>query len=337
MTGRIFVGVALALLLLFEITGCRRKSDVAKEATITVYGFSVVKEPLENSIFPAYQAEWLAKTGQQLTFEPSFAGSEIVTNQIVSGVEADVAILAIERNADQLVEKKATRHQWRRLPYGGMINKTPIVILVRQGNPRRIRDFRDLGNTGVKLIHADPVSSGLGQWSLLAIYGSELIKSKNATGEWDEKKAFETLRRVWKNVIATPGSAREARTHFERGEGDALATYELEALQLLDKKEGYEMIVPPCTVFSEHPAVIIDHNMPPAKYAIVELFVRSLWERPAQEAWVKSGFRSVTDERLNEKFSKIQTPFYVKDLGGWSRAYSEIVDGIWKQKIQAGQ
>jgi sulfate transport system substrate-binding protein len=334
---RKFIALAFALLMLFVSVACRRKSDVAKEATVTVYGFSVVKEPLENSIFPAYQNDWLAKTGQRLTFEPSFAGSEIVTNQIVSGVEADVAILAIERNADHLVAKNATKHQWRRLPYGGIVNKTPIVILVRQGNPKRIRDFGDLANVGVKLIHADPVSSGVGQWSLLAIYGSELIKSKNATGERDEKRAFEILRQVWKNVIATPGSAREARTHFERGEGDVLVTYELEALQLLEKKQGHEMVIPPCTIFSEHPVVIIDHNMSPAKYAIVELFVRSLWERPAQEAWVKSRFRSVTDESLNEKFAKIQTPFYVKDLGGWSRAYPEIVEGIWKQRIQAGK
>ncbi|MGH9851472.1 MAG: hypothetical protein ACREBD_16685, partial [Blastocatellia bacterium] len=44
----------LAILLIFESSGCRRKSDVAKEAAIAVYGFSVVKEPLENDIFPAY-------------------------------------------------------------------------------------------------------------------------------------------------------------------------------------------------------------------------------------------------------------------------------------------
>jgi ABC-type sulfate transport system substrate-binding protein len=64
------------------------------------------------------------------------------------------------------------------------------------------------------------------------------------------------------------------------------------------------------------------------------LFVRSLWEPAAQAAWVKSHFRSVMDEKLNEKFPKIEMPFYVKDLGGWSKAYPEIVEGVWKQKIQ---
>jgi len=330
---RKMIALVFALLLLFEFNACRRKSDVAKEATITIYGFSVVKEPLETRIIPDYQKEWLEKTGQKLTFTPSYAGSEMVTNQIISGVEADVAILAIERNADRLIENQATKHQWRKLPYGGIVNKTPMIILVRQGNPKRIHDYSDLGKPGVKLIQCDPVSSGAGQWSLLAIYGSELIKSERRSGQQDQQKAFETLKNAWKNVIARPSSAREARTQFERGEGDALVTYELEALQLLEKKQGYEMVIPPCTIFSEHPVVIIDHNMPPAKFAIVELFVRYLWERPAQEAWVKSRFRSVTDESLNEGFAKIQMPFYVKDLGGWPRAYPEIVEGVWKQKI----
>lgn len=324
----------LALLLIFESSACRRKSDAAKEATITIYGFSVLKEPLDNAILPAYREEWEKKTGQRLTFDTSYASSEIATNQIIAGAEADIAILAIERNADRLVRPEVTRNEWRKLPYGGIVNKTPMVIVVRQGNPKSIRDFESLAKPGVKLIHADPASSGAGQWSLLAIYGSELIKSERETGFRDEQKAFDLLRRVWKNVKATPGSAREARTHFERGEGDALITYELEAMQLLDKKLPVEIVMPRATVFSEHPVVIIDHAMSASKYAMVELFVRSLWDPATQQAWVNAHFRSVTDEKLNEGFPKIEAPFYAKDLGGWSRAYPEIIEGVWKQRIQ---
>lgn len=328
-----FMALALAMVAI----SCRRQSNETREATITVYGFSVVKEPLENRIFPDYQRQWKEKTRQELTFIPSYAGSEIVTNQIISGVEADVAILAIERNADRLVESKATKHNWRQLPYHGIVNKTPMVILVRKGNPLRIRDYSDLGQKGLRLIHCDPISSGAGQWSLLAVYGAELIKSERQDGVRDPEKALATLRAVWKNVISTPGSAREARTQFERKEGDALITYELEALQLMEKSPDYEMIVPPATVFSEHPVVIINHEqhgMSPEKYAIVELFVKSLWERPAQEAWVKANFRAVIDEDLNVKFVKIQIPFYVSDLGGWRQAYSQIIEGVWKQQVQ---
>src|SRR5262249_15898727 len=283
----------------------KRESDIAKEAKITLYGFSVVKEPLEKEIFPTYQYDWQQKTGQQLNFSPSYAGSEIVTNQIVSGVEADIAILSIERNADRLMRPDVARNDWRKLPYGGIVNKTPIVIIVRQGNPKGIHDFPDLARPGVKLLHADPSSSGAGQWSLLAIYGSELIKSEKERGIRDFKRAFELLQQIWKsrNIISTPESARQARTQFERGEGDALVTYELEALQLLEKKQPVEVVTPRATIFCEHPVVIIDHAMSPAKYALVELFVRSLWEPKSQQAWVKAHFRSVTDEKLNERFT----------------------------------
>jgi sulfate transport system substrate-binding protein len=329
----IFAG-CLALLLIFELSGCRRKSAGDRDATITIYGFSVVKEGLESSILPDYQKDWEKKTEQRLTFVGSYAGSEIVTNQIIAGAPADVAILAIERNADRLIRPDVTRNEWRKLPYGGILNKTPMVIIVRRGNPKGIHDFGDLAKPGVGVIHCDPASSGAGQWSLLAIYGSELIKSEQKTGVRDHKKAFDLLRGVWKNVKATTPSAREARTQFERGEGDALITYELDAMQLRDKKFPLEIIMPKATIFSEHPVVIIDHMMSPSKYAMVELFVRSLWEPSAQQAWIKSHFRSVTDEKLNEAFTKIEMPFYAKDLGGWSKAYPEIIEGVWKQKIQ---
>lgn len=317
------------------LSACRREMGVAKDATITLYGFSVVKEALENEIFPSYQRAWKEKTGQQLTFAPSYAGSEIVTNQIIAGVEADVAILSIERNADRLMRPDVARNDWRKLPYGGIINKTPIVMVVRQGNPKQIKDYPDLARPGVRLIHADPISSGVGQWSLLAMYGSEILKSEKATGRRDEKRAFELLWKIWKssNILATPESARQARTQFERGEGDVLITYELEALQLLEKKQPIEVITPRATIFCEHPVVIIDHQMRPEKYALVELFVRSLWEPDSQKAWVNAHFRSVTDESLNNGFAKIEIPFYAKDLGGWTRAYPEIVDALWKQKI----
>lgn len=330
----------ISAIVVFTSVSCRRSSEASREATITLYGFSVVKEPIENDIFPGFKAEWAKKTGQELTLNRSFAGSEIVTGQVLSGVDCDIAILSIERNATRLLEGNATKSDWHSLPYKGIVNRTPMVIVVRKGNPKRIRDFADLAKPDVKLIHPDPISSGAGQWSLLAIYGSELLKSQHNTGQRDEEKAFQLLSKVWKNVIATPGAAREARTQFERGEGDALITYELEALQLLDKDLPVEMVAPQSTIFCEHPVVIIDHGMPPSKYALVELFARYLWSQAAQEAWVKAHFRSVTDEKINEKeprFVKIALPFTVDELGGWEHAYPDIVEAVWKHKIQTAK
>jgi ABC-type sulfate transport system substrate-binding protein len=324
----------LSLLLLF-LTSCRRSAGEKHDATITLYGFSVVKEPLENEIFPAFEKQWREKSGQQLHLAGSYGGSEVVTNQIVNGAEAEIAILSIERHADRLLRPDVARNNWRKLPHDGIVNRTPMVIVVRQGNPKRIRDFSDLGKPGVKIIHCDPTSSGAGQWSLLAIYGSEMIKSEKRDGHRNEKTATELLRKIWKNVITTPESARAARTQFERNEGDALVTYELEALQMQDKKQAIEIVMPQATVLCEHPVVIIDHQLTPPKYALIELFVRSLWERPAQEAWVRARFRSVLEE-LNGQFQTIPIPFRVADFGGWDKAYKDIAEDVWKKKIQLG-
>lgn len=330
------VPLILAFVLLLNTVACRRSGGEKEDATITLYGFSIVKEPLENEIFPRFAKQWLEKTGQQLHLTGSYGGSEVITNQIVNGAEAEIAILSIERHADRLLRPDVARSDWRNLPYGGIVNRTPMVIVVRQGNPKRIRDFSDLGKPGVKLIHCDPTSSGAGQWSLLAIYGSELIKSEKRNGRRDEAAATELLRKIWKNVITTPESARAARTQFERNEGDALVTYEMEALQMQDKKQAIEIITPQATVMCEHPVVVIDHRLSPQKYALVELFVRSFWERPAQEAWTRARFRSVIEE-LNSGYPAIQMPFSSAHFGGWDKAYRNIVEDVWKKKIQIGK
>lgn len=325
----------LVLFLLFGLAACRRRSASEENATIIVYGFSVVKEPLRSEIFPAFQNEWREKTGQHIEFESSFAGSEIVTNQLITGVDADVVILAIERNAERLLRPDVTNSDWRKLPYAGIVNRTPMVIVTRAGNPKRIRDFNDLGKPGVGVILCDPTSSGAGNWALVAIYGSELIKSEKLTGKRDDQASLELFGRISKNLRATPESARAARALFERSEGDAMVTYELEALQMKAKGQPIEIVMPPSTVMCEHPVVIIDHLMSPYRYALIELFVRTLWERPAQQAWTRAGFRSVIED-LNGGFTPIEMPFKISDLGGW-KAYEEVIKKGWQQAAQGGQ
>lgn len=304
---------------------------------ITLYGFSIMKEALEGDIYPAFAAKWKAENGgEDLSFNSSFAGSETVTNQILQGTPADIAILSIERDVTRLAEGKFVTTEWQNAPNKGIVNKTPFVILVRKGNPKNIQDFADLGKPDIKLIHPDPVSSGGAMWSILAIYGSELTKTKAETGQPDSNKARQTLQSVWNNVISTPGSAREARTQFETGYGDALITYELEGLLMKQAGKPVDIIVPKSTIFSEHPAVIIDRNINDVKRPSVEAFFKYLWTDEAQKAFVKYHFRSVNDalNDANPEFAKIEMPFTVELFGGWSRAYPEIIEGVFQKQIQ---
>jgi sulfate transport system substrate-binding protein len=320
-------------------TGCVPKAPAEEGgAEITVYGFSIMKEVMEKSIYPGFAAKWKREHKEQVRFMSSFAGSETITNQILRGVSADVAILSIERDAERLRSANLLTSDWHALPHRGIINKTPFMIVVRKGNPKEIHDFPDLAKPGIKLIHPDPISSGGAQWSLLAVYGSELVKSEKETGANDQARSQHILRGVWGNVISTPGSAREARTQFEAGYGDALITYELEGLLMKAAGGPIEIVVPQATIFSEHPAVMIDKNVSAARRPLVEAFMEYLWSDEAQAAFVKYHFRSVTNEKLNETnpdLARISMPFSIDYFGGWSRAYPEVIEQVWRDQIQA--
>src|SRR5215471_10366801 len=342
--GRVRVAAfATALLILSTVNGCLPKpmSEGGGGVNITLYGFSIMKEPLEKAIYPAFADKVKREHNLDIHFTSSFAGSETVTNQILQGVKAEVAILSIERDADRLKQAGLVTSDWHQLPQQGIVNKTPFVILVRRGNPKGIHDFSDLAKPGIKLIHPDPISSGGAQWSILAMYGSELVKSRNQTSEPDRARALLTLQGIWRNVISTPASAREARTTFELGNGDALITYELDALLMkqANARADAEIVIPEATIFSEHPAIVVDRNVPPQDRQVIDAFMQYLWSDEAQRAFVKFNFRSSTNDSLdleNKELATIKYPFTVNDplLGGWARAYPEIIEGIFRDQVQ---
>ena len=327
-----FLATAALVTALLAMSCLPKPPSDSGDITITLYGFSIMKESLEKAIFPGFTAKWKQQHGQTVQFQSSFAGSETVTNQILRGAPAEIAILSIERDVQRLQKDGFVTADWHSLPGKGIVNKTPFVIIVRQGNPKGIRDFSDLAKPGIRLIHPDPISSGGAQWSILAIYGSELKKS-----EEDKPKALQTLRAIWKNVISTPGSAREARTTFELGNGDALITYELEGLLMKEAKAPIEVVTPQSTIFSEHPAVVIDKNIVPNKRAIVDAFMQYLWSDEAQQAFVKFHFYSSTNDTFNQantQFGHIEMPFTIEYFHGWDKAYPEVIEGIFRDQVQ---
>ncbi|MDX6484486.1 MAG: sulfate/thiosulfate transport system substrate-binding protein [Gaiellaceae bacterium] len=343
-----------ALLALLLLGACLPNSGTSTRKggarVITLYGFSVMKEALDAAVLPAFTEKWKREQGEDVRFVTSYAGSETITNQILQGVTADVGVFSIERDVQRLVEKGLVKAEWKDgLPHGAIVNKTPFVILVRKGNPKGIRDFADLAKPGVKLIHPNPEGSGGAQWSILAIYGSELKKAQGGaeseTGggsgppsEAARAHALQLLKSVWGNVISSPGSAREARTQFETGYGDALITYELEGLLMKQANAPFEIVVPRATILSEHPAVLIDKNVTDDERPLLNAFMQYLWSDEAQQAFVKYHFHAVTNESFNDankEFAHVEQPFTVGELfGGWQRAYPDIIEGVWQKQVK---
>ncbi|HEY6930982.1 MAG TPA: substrate-binding domain-containing protein [Thermoanaerobaculia bacterium] len=300
--------------------------------TLVFYGFSILGDVMNKGIFPAFEKAWTAEGGEPIEFATSFAGSGTITNQILLGVPAQLALLSLESDADRLADAGVVKPgSWRKLPYGGVVNLTPFIIAVRPGNPQRIEDFADLARSGVGVVHPDPATSGGANWSILAEYGAG-VREAGGNAEAGEK----LLMGVWKNVVAQAASARAARVQFDQGFGDALITYEQEPLW--DRTRGKfhgEIVYPRRTILSEHTLVVIDKHIHRSERAAVKRFTEFLWSDEAQKIFVAYGFRSVRDElnAANTAFGKIADPFRISDFGGWKRARREIVDGVWKQRV----
>ena len=298
---------------------------------LVLYGFSILGEVMNEGVFPAFQAEWQRRHGERVEFISSFASSGTITNQLILGVPAQVAILSLELDALRLVDGGVlSGPTWRALPHRGVVNRTPFIIMVRPGNPRGVRGFADLANAGVGVVHPDPLTSGGAQWAILAEYGAAL------RGTGDRDAARRQLLGIWRNVVAQASSARAARTQFENGFGDALITYEQEALR--DRARGRlkaDVVYPRRTILSEHTAVIVEKNIRAADRELVRGFVAFLWSERAQRIFVEYGFRSADDRRNagDHGFGTIADPFLVSDLGGWTRARAEIIDAIWMRTV----
>jgi sulfate/thiosulfate transport system substrate-binding protein len=303
----------------------------APTRTIVLYGFSILGEVMNEGIFPAFAAEWEAQTGEKVEFISAFASSGTVTNQIIMGVPAEIAILSLELDALRLVESGVlTGPTWQELPHSGVVNRTPFIILVRPGNPRQIRDFADLAGPGIGVVHPDPLTSGGALWAILAEYGSITYQGGR------EDAAYAQLLGIWRNVVAQAASARATRTQFETGFGDALITYEQEIVR--DRARGRlaaEPVYPQSTILSEHAVVVLERNITPEQRELVDAFVAFLWSDTAQEIFVDYGFRSVNDElnQANPDFGVIESPFTVGDLGGWPLAKRTIVDEVWRARV----
>lgn len=300
--------------------------------TIVFYGFSILGDVMNQAIFPGFQKAWLEKTGEHIEFISAFAGSGTVTNQLIMGVPADLALLSLELDAQRLADAGVIGPEsWRKLPHQGVVNRTPFIILARPDNPSGIRDFADLTRPGVGVVHPDPLTSGGANWAIVAEYGAG---ARSAPGDPDA--GYNLLLGIWRNVVAQAASARAARTQFENGFGDALITYEQEALrdQSLGRLQA-EIVYPRSTIQSEHTLVKVDRNIEPGEAELVDAFVDYLWSEEAQRKFVEYGFRSV-DEPLNAgnpAFGRIADPFKIEDFGGWKRAKKEIVDDVWKKRV----
>jgi ABC-type sulfate transport system substrate-binding protein len=327
--------LALALFLTWPWIQEARKVQPYQRVMV-IYGFSILGEAMNQGVFPAFTRLWRQETGEEVVFTSSFAGSGTITNQIVLGAPAQLAILSHEGDALRLKETGVIATDWHSFPAGGILNRTPFVILVRKGNPKNIRTYADLARLGIGVIHPDPLTSGGAKWSILAEFVSATGRPGSDDPE-DLRLGKAQLLGIWRNVVGQSPSAAGARTQFENGLGDALITYEQQGLAPRgDAKERAEIVRPPSTILSEHPLVQLDRNIRPKDKALVRAFREFLFSDAAQAIFVRYGFRSAVNPALdsaNPDLPPIPTAFTVKEMGGWEVADALVYEKIWKGEV----
>lgn len=312
--------ILLALILTYSARSLLLAQD--RPLHLVVYAFSTQEELFTQSILPAFEDAWETETGGELTVDAVFGPSATLAGQIVLEAPADVAVFSNAHHLTYLRVGKKIEEEAQ----SAVLGYTPMVIVVRPGNPLDIHDFGDLAGPGVRVLHASPHSSGGGEWAILAEYGNALLASG------DDAAASAQLRAIWRNVRLLAPSARATLTLFELGAGDALVTYEQDALLALDRGVPLEIVIPPRTIIAEPVAVIVDDNVTRAERPVAEAFLRYLVSEEGQAHFARYYQRALSGD--GAPFAPLQQIFSVADLGGWSQAYHQVVETLWEDEIE---
>jgi len=300
-----------------------KPADEFRRPVILFYGYSTLEELFEERVLPAFQARWQEETGERVEFVTSFAASGLLVERILDRYPAEVAILSSELDARRLSPRIVARDAGRELPKGGTLARTPIVLLVRPGNPLNVRGFEDLGREDVNVLQCDPVTSGAGVWAVLAEYGAAWRQS----GESEDGVA--QLRAISENVTRWPPCAREMRELFQAGEGDVIVSYEQDLLRCASGSDAVgQIVVPVDTIDCRHIVLKIARNIKPGNRRRVDAFLEYLWSPACQEILRASGFESALDSEPTRGL------FTLDDLGGAARARKRILEEAWRDGIR---
>ncbi len=132
-----FVTTACLCVALVAVSCLPKPPAESGDITITLYGFSIMKESLEKAIFPGFAARWKQLHGQEVPIS-------VVICRFGNSYESDSARragrrrdLSIERDAQRLKSGGFVTSDWHSYPSKGIVNKTPFVIIVRQRKSER--------------------------------------------------------------------------------------------------------------------------------------------------------------------------------------------------------
>ena len=270
----------------------------------------------------AFAKHWKAKTGQDVTIKQSHGGSGKQARSVIDGLDADVVTLALASDINAINKNGGSlAADWqKKLPLNSAPYTSAIVLVVRQGNPKSIKDWDDLARSDVKVITPNPKTSGGARWNYLAAW--EFAKRKY--GSDAAAKSF--VAKLYGNVTVLDTGARGSTITFaQRAQGDVLIAWENEAY-LLEKEFGgkFDVIAPSITIQAEPPVAVVDKVVDKkGTRAVAEEYLKYLYSEEAQDIIGKNFYRP-TSAKAQAKYAaqlpKLNLFTIDKAFGGWAAA-----------------
>ena len=278
----------------------------------------------------AFAKHWKAKTGQDVSVKQSHGGSGKQARGIIDGLEADVATLALAGDTDALHANGGwIPKDWqKRLPHNSSPYTSTIVLVVRQGNPKDIKDWDDLVKPGISVITPNPKTSGGARWNYLAAW--EFAKRKLAS----EAAAKDFVAKLYANVpVLDTGARGSSITFAQRGQGDVFISWENEAF-LLEKEFGnkVDVVYPSLSILAEPAVTVVDKNVDrKGTRAVATAYLEYLYPDEGQDIAGRNFYRPVSEKfqaKYVKQLPKIKLFSIDEAFGGWAKAAKDhFADG----------
>jgi sulfate transport system substrate-binding protein len=297
----------------------------------------------------AFASDWKQRTGQQVEIKQSHGGSSKQARSVIDGLEADVVTLALAYDIDALHDvAKLIPADWQsRLPLQSAPYTSTIVFVVRKGNPKGLRTWRDLVKPGIEVITPNPKTSGGARWNYLAAWGAALeeelgdlavledpTQAERVSAAQEKARAF--VAELYKHVPVLDSGARGATTTFaQRGLGDVILSWENEAFLILSEfgADQFEIVIPPVSILAEPPVTMVDEVVDRrGTRAVAEAYLEFLYSPKGQALAAKHSFRPRYPEHAAEVDLKRFPEVHLFELGpvfsSWAEAQEQhFADG----------
>jgi sulfate transport system substrate-binding protein len=314
------------------------KAEKPKELELLNVSYDPTRE-LWRELNEKFIASYEKSSGTKLTIKQSHGGSSTQARAVIDGLEADVVTLATYVDTEAISKKGLIQPGWvDELPNRSLPYTSTIIFVVRKGNPKGIKDWKDLVKPGVEIVTPNPKTSGNGYLSFFSAWGSVMLRG----GTRDDAVKFVTA--LYKQVPVLDSGARGATTTFvQKKIGDVHLAWENEAhLEVREAKGELDLVYPEISIQAEPHVTVVDANVDKrGTRAAAQAYLEFAYSDEAQEIAAKHYYRPQNPEILRKHATTFPTIklFPVTDIAkDFPDAHKQFIaeggvfDSIYKPK-----